>query len=79
MIEKVDQNQVMRGQWQTNLGAMMYDNVIVFSGGGLRSAFWAAIITIESPEGTAFTLPLYHPEGAAAAVISIHRSAECKS
>jgi hypothetical protein len=45
----------------TNLGAMREDKVIVFSGGGPGLLIVTAIITKLSPEGTAFTLPLYHP------------------
>lgn len=34
---------------------------MVFSGGGPGLLLAMAVITKQSPEGTAFTLPLYHP------------------
>lgn len=53
----------------TSLGAMMWDNVMVFSGG--ISAFVLPIINRVSPDGTAFTLPLSHPVAAGAAAMVI--------
>lgn len=38
---------------------------MVFSGGGPGLLTAMAVITKQSPEGTAFTLPLYHPVAAA--------------
>lgn len=49
----------------TSLGAIREDNVMVFSGGGKALAM--DTITRLSPEGTAFTLPLYQPFPPAAA------------
>lgn len=49
-------------KWITNLGATKDDKVMVLSG-----KVWpgfgveTATITKQSPEGTALTLPLYHP------------------
>lgn len=50
----------------TNLGAIREDKVRVFSGGGPDLLAVMAIITKQSPEGTALTFPLYHPDDAAA-------------
>lgn len=45
----------------TSLGAIKEDRVMVFSGKGPGLALEIATMTKQSPEGTAFTLPLYHP------------------
>ena len=45
---------------------MREDKVIVFSGGGPGLLAVMATITKQSPEVTAFTLPLYHPVAPAA-------------
>lgn len=50
----------------TNLGAIKEDKVMVFSGGGPGLLLAMAVITKQSPDGTAFTLPLYHPVAAPA-------------
>lgn len=45
----------------TSLGAIRDDKVRVFSGGGSGLFAVMAMITKQSPEGTAFTFPLYQP------------------
>ena len=44
----------------TSLGAIRFDRVMDFSGG--ISAFVLPMMRRQSPEVTAFTLPLSHPE-----------------
>lgn len=51
-----------RKEGSTSLGAIRDDKVRVFSGGGPTLLAATAIITKQSPERTAFTFPLYHPE-----------------
>ena len=50
----------------TNLGAIREDKVMVFSGVGPALLLVMAVITKQSPDGTALTLPLYHPVAAPA-------------
>lgn len=49
---------VRRPRTRTNFGAMSDARVMVFSGGG--PPFTLPMINKESPEGTAFTVPLSH-------------------
>jgi len=44
----------------TILGAIREERVMVFSGGGPALLWVKAVITKQSPEVTAFTLPLSH-------------------
>lgn len=47
------------GEVRTNLGAMRPARVMVFSGGG--PPLTLPMMSSESPDGTAFTVPLSHP------------------
>lgn len=52
----------------TSRGVIIDDKVRVFSRGGPGFGLDKAVITKLSPDGTAFTLALYHPPPAAAGV-----------
>jgi len=45
----------------TSLGAIRDDNVMVFSGKGPGLPVGMAMMTTQSPDGTALTFPRYHP------------------
>ena len=57
--------QKQNGYWNmekiTSLGAIKDDKVTVFSGRAPGLELVRATMTKQSPEGTALTLPLYHP------------------
>lgn len=59
----------------TSLGAIKEDRVMVFSGKGPGLVLEIATMTKQSPEGTAFTLPLYHPVAPLAVDAILQRSA----
>jgi len=50
----------------TSLGAIRDDNVMDFSGKGPGLPEGMAMMTTQSPDGTAFTFPRYHPVAAVA-------------
>jgi len=58
----------------TSLGAIKEDRVMLFSGKGPGLVLEIATMTKQSPEGTAFTLPLYHPVAPLAADAILQRS-----
>lgn len=53
----------------TSRGAIIDDKVRVFSRGGPGFGLDKAVMTKLSPDGTAFTLALYHPPPAAGVAI----------
>lgn len=62
---------ILEEELNTSLGAIREESVMVFSGG--ISALVLPIITKQSPEGTALTLPLNHPVDAPVDAICHYR------